>query len=326
MACKAGVMNIKSAWSELEAAMDHLQQIEEKLDAEMVELQIERAKLDSERRLLNEDRMKFEAEKAAMMKLGTGPEDLVGLNFRGEKTMAMKRSLLCQVEGSMFAAMFSGRYEDQLHYDRHGNVFIDYPPSVMVPLMDRLIVRHDSPPDSKLPNIVIPTEYKSMWHCVLRFFGLESIDLLPVVFTGVQQNVKISELRGWGISICKPFSHATSMADFELPGVSNDCAVLVGTRRTGEDMLVAAAMGRIDVIVAQSHDRVHNGVYWTTSEHIITFRNAPLGPLLSQIWEIATGDMMEYKASTIYLYDDDSYGRGWEKIIMTPDQHVKFDV
>jgi len=113
--------------------------------------------------------------KPAMTKSRVGPNDLIGLTFQGEKKVLMKRSVLCQVEGSKLAAMFSGHYEDNLELDKDGNVYFNYPPAVMMPLMDWLTVLQDLAPDAELPTINIPEGYGTVWDGAVKFFGLESV-------------------------------------------------------------------------------------------------------------------------------------------------------
>jgi len=182
----------------------------------------------------------------------------------GKKTVTVRRSLLCQIEGSMLAAMFSGRHDDQLKYDKDGNVFFDYPPSVMMPLIDQLTVSRDLPPHAWQPKIVIPEGYESMWDGAVKFFGLEPFGQpSPIMFKGINVNVKVSELEGWSVALCKPFSEAVTADDFFLPGVSPETAALIGVRRAGKNVLMAAAISRLDILTSQSTvNKLHNGVYW----------------------------------------------------------------
>ena len=53
-----------------------------------------------------------------------GQDDVIELNVGGE-IMATTRSTLCQVEGSLLASMFSGRWEDKLCKDKQRNYFLD---------------------------------------------------------------------------------------------------------------------------------------------------------------------------------------------------------
>jgi len=151
--------------------MTELQHCEGQMEQEKSRLEQERAAIESDRQQIEEDRKCLEAEKAVMMKNGIGQNSLVGLNFRGEKTVVMKRSVLCQIEGSMLAAMFSGRYEDNLDYDRDGNVYVGYPPSVMVPLMDWLTGRQDVPADAEFPDVKVPEGMGNIWDGAVSFLG-----------------------------------------------------------------------------------------------------------------------------------------------------------
>jgi len=263
-ACQEMVTNAKTALLNLELAVAQLQQLEENVIQEKARLQLERTQLEYDRQQVEKHRENLEVEKASMMKNGVGPNNLVGLNFRGELTVVMKRSTLCQVEGSMLAAMFSGRYENNLDHDRDGNVYVGYPPTVMVPLMDWLTACQDMPLETKFPAIEIPNGLEIIWDGVVKFFGLESVLCPPKVFSGVQQNLKITDLKGWRMAVCKHCTEMTTMADFKLPGVSPDSEVLVGAKKLGKDELILAAIGRLDVIATPGNDnRHHNNVYWS---------------------------------------------------------------
>jgi len=179
--------------------------------------------------------------------------------------VTVKRSTLCQVEGSMMAAMFSGHHDDKLDSDKSGNVFLSYPPQVMLPLMDWLTTNLVLPPGAKRSKIDMPSEYMDMWGSVLEFFGLEKVVYPPMVFSGIKTNFKMSNLAGWEVVVCKPYSDETSLEDFQLPGVPEDSAVLVRARKAGADELLLAAMGRLDVITANkalNATQLHNGAYW----------------------------------------------------------------
>jgi hypothetical protein len=65
-------------------------------------------------------------------------KDVLHLNVGGSKQIAVLRSTLTFVEGSMLAARFSGRWDDGLEKDRDGNVFIDQPPDLFIPMIDFL--------------------------------------------------------------------------------------------------------------------------------------------------------------------------------------------
>jgi BTB/POZ domain len=65
-------------------------------------------------------------------------KDVLHLNIGGSKQIAVLRSTLTFVEGSMLATKFSGRWDDSLEKDRDGNFFIDQPPDLFIPMIDFL--------------------------------------------------------------------------------------------------------------------------------------------------------------------------------------------
>jgi len=272
LTCQHVLTNAKTALSNLEAAMAQLEQLTQDITQEKAELQQARAKIEDDREQMQKDREHFEAEKATMIRDGCGPENLVGLNFRGENTIVMKRSVMCQVEGSMLAAMFSGRYESNLEYDKDGNVYVGYPPSVMMPLMDWLTTYQHAPSEAQLPIADITKGFENMWDGVVNFFGLESVLSSPKTFSGVQQNLPISNLKGWRMALCKPATELTTMADFNLPMISHDSPVLVGAKHPGKDELLVAAIGRLDAVAMRSNgEHQHNDVYWHLTDHGFSF-------------------------------------------------------
>jgi len=256
--------------------------------------------LKQEREALEADRVEFEVEKTAMMTCGIGPSDLIGLNFRGEKTITVKRSLLCQVEGSMLAAMFSGRYEDQLDHDKDDNVFVDYPPAVMMPIMDRLTLCRDWPPEKQLPSIAVPRGYEGIWDSAVNFFGLESlVQPSTTAFSGIKANVKITKLKGWAVAWCKPVSENVTWADFQLPQVPPESLALIGMKRRGEDELTVAAIGRLDIVTSRRNFEgariFHNGLHWYCSASHIVLSSAPFTGILGDV------DVPDVVTGTLFL-------------------------
>merc|ERR1719245_1825361 len=132
-----------------------------------------------------------------MHKLGAGRSDVVGLNFGGEQVVRVKRSILLQFAGSMLASMFSGRYEDQLDWDEHGNVFLDYSAGIMMPLVEFLRLRRDVGGAEQVPVPEIEGQKQEAWMAMLTFFGLKDA-LYPTsttAFRGVHLDVKIADLQ-----------------------------------------------------------------------------------------------------------------------------------
>jgi len=279
-------------------------------------LEVEKAALEDEKAALEVEKATFKHEKATVVKNAASPKDLISLNFRGEKMVMMKRSVLCRIEGSLLEAMFNGRDEDSLEQDRDGNVYVGYPPAVMMPLMDWLTACQDVPPEEKLPAINTPMGYENIWKGAIKFFGLEAAVCPPVMFSGVMNNVKINALKGWDIALCKHCTENPTLADFKLPGISQDSAVLVGAKKAGTDELIVAAIGRLDVIAkAGNFNLQHNGVYWTwVSDEFFLFSDHPLGSFCASSNFAAAGVCQWAVGANETGVNSDEF----EKIVMAP--------
>ena len=89
---KVSVPNIQCQFQSFNSALqDEVQRIEAK-----------RQEVESQEKALNEERQR-------MMQILVKDDDVISLNIGG-KNMAASRSTLCQVEGSLIASMFSGRW------------------------------------------------------------------------------------------------------------------------------------------------------------------------------------------------------------------------
>lgn len=93
-----------------------------------------------------------------------------------------------------------------------------------------------------------------------------SFSISPTLFSGIKQKLQIEDLVGWTLVHCKPYSHATTLADFEPPEELRGGALLLGARRTGRDFLAVGAMGNADAITEETEGprgtHFHNGVHW----------------------------------------------------------------
>ena len=93
--------------------------------------------LDEREKVLKKERKTFEKEKH-IFGAGNGCDsDVLGLNVGGVCTSVLRRTLT-QVEGSMLASKFSGRWDDSIEKDRDGYFFIDQPNDLFAPLLDFL--------------------------------------------------------------------------------------------------------------------------------------------------------------------------------------------
>lgn len=117
------------------------------------------------------------ASKAPLRGMQPAPDasDLVGVNFSGELTLDVERSLFLQFKDSTLAVMFCGSYEELLDYDDDGNVFLDHPPAVMVHLIELLKAHRDGSPRRLAWACQIPEELSEAWRAMLKAFGLETV-------------------------------------------------------------------------------------------------------------------------------------------------------
>jgi len=75
----------------------------------------------------------------------TKPNDVLHLNVGGTRCDTLRRTL-CQIEGSMLASRFSGRWDETIERDRDGNFFIDQPYELFGPFLDFLRAGQNSTP------------------------------------------------------------------------------------------------------------------------------------------------------------------------------------
>lgn len=267
------------AWQQLDHAAEEASR---RLRAARAEVEAQRARLHEERRHLEEEQRRLDDDRAAIStqmdevqrhrrrpsgfaRDRVSGNDLIGLNFGGERVVTVKRSLLLQFEDTMLARMFSGLYEHQLDYDKDGNTFFDYSPSVIGPLVDFLRTHRDAPPDEPVPPPKLPAEKERAWARMVKFFGMESV-FEVTRFTGIHTNVRMADLRGWTVISKQPYHHPTSLEDFSAGSEELDTrALLIGAKQASGDTLAVAAMGNIEVVTAERDDsstRHHNGVHW----------------------------------------------------------------
>ena len=83
--------------------------------------------IEGERAKMKAELDAYNAEKQRMKAVEVSDNDIIHLNVGGHK-LTTKRSTLCQVEGSLLASMFSGRWEDSLERDQDGAIFFDFNP------------------------------------------------------------------------------------------------------------------------------------------------------------------------------------------------------
>ena len=130
----------------------------------------ERAKVEAEMDSVNLE-MKHKEAVAA-----TG-DRIIYLNVGGQK-FTTKRSTLCQIKGSLFATMFSGRWEDSVERDEDGAVFFDFNPKYFVCILDYLRAKKIENPANSPPLPKVPEDHAENFRGFVDYLGL-SDEIVP---------------------------------------------------------------------------------------------------------------------------------------------------
>ena len=109
--------------------------------------------------------------------------DIIHLNIGGQK-MTTKRSTLCQVEGSLLASMFSGRWEDGLERDKYGCIFFDFNPQYFSLILDYLRAKKIETPEKPALLRKVPSEQLNNFDILVGYLGLkEELTLTAITLT-----------------------------------------------------------------------------------------------------------------------------------------------
>jgi len=189
--------------------------MEAELQAERESLQFEFATLEEELReklavqeeRLQADRRALEKEKDTVF-CGADMSDILKLNVGGLKTLAVQRSTLCAIEGSMLASSFSGRWDSSLPRDEDGAFFIDFDPELFLPLLEYLRLqgaRRRPAEEQMMPQVQgREDEFAAMlnYYCI----GITSADVESLVFKFAQP-----EVQGVSVSTCGQIATRTAL-------------------------------------------------------------------------------------------------------------------
>jgi hypothetical protein len=119
----------------------------------------------------------YNAEKQRMKAVEVSDNDIIHLNVGGHK-LTTKRSTLCQVEGSLLASMFSGRWEDSLERDQDGAVFFDFNPQYFLVILDYLRAKKIATPENPAPLPKVAEDQAKNFNNLLEYLGL-SDEIVP---------------------------------------------------------------------------------------------------------------------------------------------------
>ena len=128
--------------------------------------------IEGERAKLKAEMEAFEAEKEMMKALDVSDDDIIFLNVGGQK-YTTTRSTLCQVEGSLLAAMFSGRWESKLKRDQDGVVFFDFNPHYFGYVMDYLRAKRIATLENPAPLPKVPGDQMKNFNNLVEYLDLK---------------------------------------------------------------------------------------------------------------------------------------------------------
>ena len=133
--------------------------------------------IEGERAKMKAELDAYNAEKQRMKAVEVSDNDIIHLNVGGHK-LTTRRSTLCQVEGSLLASMFSGRWEDSLERDQDGAIFFDFNPQYFLVILDYLRTKKIATPENPAPLPKVPEDQAKSFNILLEYFGL-SDEIVP---------------------------------------------------------------------------------------------------------------------------------------------------
>ena len=136
--------------------------------------------VEEERAKMTQEIEAYKAEKLRMKAVEVSDDDIINLNVGGKK-MTTKRSTLCQVKGSLFSSMFSGRWETSLARDEDGRIFFDFNPQHFVLILDYLRGKAIATPENPVPLPKVPDDQVKSFNNLIEYLGLsDEIVLAPI--------------------------------------------------------------------------------------------------------------------------------------------------
>eukprot|EP00984_Skeletonema_dohrnii_P009022 scaffold3383_cov129-Skeletonema_dohrnii-CCMP3373.AAC.2 len=102
-------------------------------------------------------------------------DDLIEINAGG-KIIVARRSVLCQVKGTRFEALFSGRWDKKLLQDSSGRIFLDVNGDCFQAIVDYLNELAISSEDERTKMPTISDEYKYLLSQYTVLFGLSRFE------------------------------------------------------------------------------------------------------------------------------------------------------
>ncbi|CAB4034760.1 Chaperone dnaK2 [Paramuricea clavata] len=145
--------------------------------------------IEGERAKMKAEVEAYNAEKQKMKPFEVSDDDIIDLNVGGQK-LTTTRSTLCQVEGSLLASMFSGRWEDGLKRDKDGAIFFDFDPQYFVIILGYLRARKIATPENPVPVPKVPEEQAKHFNDLVQYLGLNE-EIVPKAEISPSENFNL---------------------------------------------------------------------------------------------------------------------------------------
>ena len=131
-------------------------------------------------------------------------DDIINLNVGGKKLTTLRPTLKSrQVEDSLLATMFSGRWEDNITRDKDGAVFFfDFNPQHFILILDYLRIKKIETPENPPPFPKVPEDQEERFYSLVQYLGLSQEITVSYKIAPSPQSEKFSLVkRSHGISL-----------------------------------------------------------------------------------------------------------------------------
>jgi len=201
-------------------------------------------------KLMKDEKEKLEEEKEKLQKeidtmnsivaaaANISDDDIIEINAGGE-IIAVLRSTLTVVPDTVFAYMFSGRWEKSLKRDSSGRIFLNNDPELIKIIINFLRTKSIEDPSSKEVIVCpeIPKGKEQAFRVLLNYFGLTDFFYPPCTFDSLDidnidvvlphdssvdvtksknmiQFLKGNRPNNWDVVICKPTLDSSGEGSF----------------------------------------------------------------------------------------------------------------
>ena len=168
-------------------------------------------------KLMQDEKEKLETEKEKLQKeldtmhslvataANVSDDDIIEINAGG-KIIAVLRSTLTVVPDTVFAYMFSGRWEGSLKRDSNGRIFLNNDPELIKIIINYLRTKAIEDPSSNKVIVCpkIPEGKEQAFEVLLNYFGLTDFFFPPSVSYSLDiNNIDVVKSNGSGIDVTK---------------------------------------------------------------------------------------------------------------------------